>query len=86
MRRRAPRRGKITAPLLLHVASEDQFFPAPAQDKLQAGLAGHPQVTIQVYQGNDHAFARIGGEHYDASAAQLANTRTLDHFKETLGS
>ena len=28
----------------------------------------------------------IGGEHYDAAAAQLANTRTLDHFKETLGS
>jgi carboxymethylenebutenolidase len=78
--------GKITAPLLLHVASEDQFFPAEAQERLQAGLAGHPQVTIQVYQGNDHAFARIGGEHYDANAAQLANARTLAHFKETLGS
>jgi carboxymethylenebutenolidase len=78
--------GNITAPLLLHVASKDQFFPPEAQDKLAVGLAGHPHVTLQVYDGNDHAFARVGGEHYDQAAAQLANDRTLNHFKETLGS
>lgn len=74
----------ITTPLLLHMASKDQFVPPEAQEKIRAGLAGHGHVALHVYQGNDHAFARVGGEHYDAAAAALANRRTLDLFKETL--
>ena len=57
--------GAIAKPLLLHVASEDGFFPKEAQAKLAAGLEGNPHVTRQVYEGNDHAFARVGGAHYD---------------------
>ncbi len=76
--------GNISQPLLLHVASEDKFVPKAAQDKIKAGLAGHAKIDLHVYEGNDHAFARTGGEHYDAAAAQLANQRTLDFFKETL--
>jgi carboxymethylenebutenolidase len=75
----------ITTPLLLHMASKDQFVPPEAQDRIKAGLAGHPQVTLHVYEGRDHAFAREGGEHYDAEAAELANGRTLNFFKEHLG-
>ena len=75
----------ISHPLLMHVASEDKFFGAEAQAKLNAGLAGNPHVTLHVYEGNDHAFARVGGEHYDAEAAALANQRSLDCFKENLG-
>ena len=48
------------------------------------GLKGHPQCTLQVYEGNDHAFARVGGEHYDAAAAKLANDRSLTFFRENL--
>ncbi|HMB78193.1 MAG TPA: dienelactone hydrolase family protein [Kiloniellaceae bacterium] len=78
--------GAIAKPLLLHVASEDQFFPKEAQEKLKAGVAGNPLVTCQVYEGNDHAFARIGGAHYDAEAAALANGRSLDLLRESLAS
>ena len=75
---------QITRPLMLHIASKDQFVPPEAQDKIKAGLADHAQVTLHVYDGQDHAFAREGGEHYDKSAAELANGRSLDFFAEHL--
>ena len=74
----------ITKPTVLHVASEDQFVPPEAQAAVAAGLEGHPQLTIHVYEGNDHAFARPGGEHYDETAAALANDRSLACFRENL--
>ncbi len=76
---------QITRPILLHVAAKDQFVPPDAQQKIQSGLTGHPQVTLHIYEEQDHAFAREGGEHYDAAAAKLANARTADFFKEHLG-
>ncbi len=78
--------GNISKPLLMHVASEDQFVPPEAQEKIKAGLTGHPQVALHVYEGQDHAFARVGGEHYDAAAAELANGRSLAHLQAGLAS
>ena len=76
--------GNIATPLLLHLASKDQFVPAEAQQKIQAGLSGNPNVTLHLYEGQDHAFARPGGDHYDAAAAELANRRSLEHLKGNL--
>ncbi len=76
--------GGIAAPLLLHMASKDQFVPPEAQDKIKAGLADNPKVTLHVYEGQDHAFARPGGDHYDAAAAELANGRSIQHLKGNL--
>ena len=76
--------GDITRPLLMHVASKDQFVPPEAQVKIRDGLSGHAQVSLHVYEGQDHAFARVGGEHYDQAAAELANGRTLAHFSRNL--
>ncbi len=59
-------------------------MPPDAQQQIQSGLSDHPQVTLHVYEEQDHAFAREGGEHYDAAAAKLANARTADFFKEHL--
>ena len=67
----------IANPLMLHIASKDQFVPPEAQEKIKAAMAPLPHVTTHVYEGQDHAFARIGGEHYDAGAATLANERSL---------
>ncbi len=75
---------KISKPLLMHVAAKDQFFPREAQEKVITGLADNPHVKIEVYEDQDHAFARKGGEHYDQAAADLANGRTLACFKENL--
>ncbi|BBK34697.1 carboxymethylenebutenolidase [Stella humosa] len=75
----------ITRPLLMHIAEKDKFVPPEAQAKVKAALAGHPQVTVHSYPGVDHAFARIGGEHFDRAAADLANERTRTFFKTHLG-
>ncbi|HXP31795.1 MAG TPA: dienelactone hydrolase family protein [Stellaceae bacterium] len=75
----------IKKPLLLHIAEKDQFVPPPAQEKIKAGLKGNPLVTLYSYPGADHAFARIGGEHYDKAAADLANSRTAEFFRRHLG-
>jgi carboxymethylenebutenolidase len=76
---------QIQMPLLMHMASKDQFVPPEAQEKIEAALDDHHQVQLYVYEGQDHAFSRVGGEHYDASAATLANDRTLAFLKENLG-
>jgi carboxymethylenebutenolidase len=76
---------KIKAPILLHVAEKDQFVPAPAQAAMAKVLINGPRLSLYTYPGCDHAFARPGGEHFDAAAAKLANDRTSDFFAKTLG-
>lgn len=76
--------GKIKKPLMLHVAEKDEFNPPESQAEVAAGLAANPQVTIHSYPEMEHAFARPGGAHYDASAAKLANERTIAFFKQHL--
>jgi carboxymethylenebutenolidase len=76
---------KISAPMLLHVAEKDQFVPAAAQAAMAKVLINGPSLDLHTYPGCDHAFARPGGEHYDAAAAKLANDRTAAFFKKTLG-
>jgi carboxymethylenebutenolidase len=75
----------IRKPLLMHVAEKDQFVPPEAQKKIIEALKGNKLVTIYTYPGADHAFARIGGQHYDKKAADLANQRTAEFLKKHLG-
>jgi len=76
---------KLARPLLMHIAEEDQFVPKPAQQVILQALKDHPQIEIHTYPGRDHAFARVGGEHYDAADAKLAGGRTLQFFQRTIG-
>jgi carboxymethylenebutenolidase len=75
---------KITRPLMLHIAEKDQFCPPEAQAQIKATLGKNPKVTIHSYPDLDHAFARPGGEHYDKAAAETANKRTAEFFKQHL--
>ncbi len=75
----------IKKPLLLHIAEKDQFVPPEAQKKVIEALKGNKLVTIYTYPGADHAFARIGGQHYDKKSADLANQRTAEFLKKHLG-
>lgn len=76
----------ITAPLLLHVAEKDRFVSAEAQQKIIREFKDSTLVEVNVYEGADHAFARAGGEHYDAEAAKQANARTANFLASCLGS
>lgn len=76
--------GGIKKKLLMHIAEKDGFVPPEAQTKITTALAGNSNVAIHVYPGQDHAFAREGGKHWNADAAALANKRTADFFKANL--
>jgi carboxymethylenebutenolidase len=75
---------KLAEPLMLHIAGEDGFVPKEAQARIKAGLQNHANVTIHVYPGRDHAFARPGGANFDAADAELANQRTAEFLNRNL--
>ena len=76
---------KLTRPLLMHIAEEDEFVPKEAQAIILQALKDHPQIEIHTYPGRNHAFARVGGAHYDEADAKLANGRTQQFFQRTIG-
>ena len=76
---------KLARPLLMHIAEEDQFVPKEAQKVILNALKNNPYIEIHTYPGRDHAFARVGGEHYDEADARLAGGRTLAFFQRHLG-
>ena len=71
-------------PAMLHIAELDEFCPPEARQQIVDGLSGNAHYTVHVYPGVDHAFARLGGAHYDKTAADLANGRTAEFFKSHL--
>ena len=75
----------IKCPLMLHIAANDQYCPPEAQAKIHAALGRNFLVTLHDYARQDHGFARRGGVHYDAAAAELADLRTLEFFVRHLG-
>lgn len=77
--------GKIARPLMLHIAGEDSFVPKEAQGAIIQALKDKPNIEVHVYPGRDHAFARDKGKHYHAADAALANQRTRDFFRRTIG-
>ncbi len=76
---------RIGNPLMLHIAGKDEYVPPEAQKKIMEGLKNNPQVTIHFYPEMDHAFARVGGAHYDKANAELANGRSETFFRQHLG-
>jgi carboxymethylenebutenolidase len=74
----------IKRPALLHIAAEDKFVPKEAQQKIIAAMEKNYNVTTHLYEGVNHAFARVGGEHYDAPAAAKANERTATFLRQHL--
>jgi carboxymethylenebutenolidase len=71
----------IACPLMLHVAGVDKYCTPAARERIVAAL---PDATIHVYPSCEHAFARQGGMHFDAAAAELANLRTIEFLLRTL--
>lgn len=74
----------IGAPLLYHLAGADEYIGPAAQQAICAALARRPGREVHVYPGRDHAFARPGGQHFDAHDASLANARTARFFARHL--
>jgi len=49
---------KITAPMVMHLAEEDEFISKEAQTEIKAALSNKPNVEVYSYRGCNHAFAR----------------------------
>ncbi len=74
----------IKTPTILHMATLDKFSSPEAQAQIIAAANDHEAVTTYVYEKCDHAFARKGGDHYDADATKLAHARSIDLFNRAL--
>jgi carboxymethylenebutenolidase len=74
----------LHAPLLMHLAEEDEFISKAAQAEIKAALAKKPNATVYSYPGQSHAFSRHNGAHYNAAAAHLANSRTSEFLHQQL--
>ncbi len=76
---------RISRPLQLHIADQDAYFPAEGRARVVEAARSHKQVSAFVYPGADHAFARVGGTHWDARSAVIANGRSAEALVAALG-
>jgi carboxymethylenebutenolidase len=74
----------IQAPLMLHIAEQDEYATPAAVEKLLDALEENEWVDAFIYPGVQHAFARVNGVHFDARAATIANGRTTELLAEIL--
>ena len=71
--------------LLVKSAGRTQFHvPGVASSDFMANKDGNPQITTHVFPFQDHAFARVGGLHYDPVCAGLAHKLATDLLKSAL--
>lgn len=80
-----PEFGKISHPLLVHIAEKDEFSSPPVREAVLEGAKGNSHVETHVYPRVQHAFARVNGVHYDRRAATIANGRTAEALVRALG-
>ena len=75
---------KIKAPLLVHLAENDQrineMYPTYEQELKKAGV----RYEIHSYPGTQHGFHNNSTPRYNEAAANLAWERTVAFFKRHL--
>jgi len=76
--------GKVTKPLVVHIADQDEFFPAEGRAKVIAAVKGKANIACHSYPAQ-HAFARVGGVHWDGRSAAIANGRSAEALVAALG-
>jgi carboxymethylenebutenolidase len=75
---------KISAPLLLHYAGNDEGVNAGIANYEAALKANNKVYTLHMYEGKQHGFHNDTTPRYDETAAKLAWTRTLEWFNKYL--
>jgi carboxymethylenebutenolidase len=75
---------KISAPLLLQYAGNDQGVNAGIANYEAALKANNKVYVLHMYDGKLHGFHNDTTPRYDAEAAKLAWERTLEFFKKYL--
>src|SRR4029434_8051614 len=75
---------KISAPLLLQYAGNDQGINSGIAAYEAALKANNKVYTVHMYDGKQHGFHNDTTPRYDEAAAKLAWTRTLEFFNKYL--
>ena len=75
---------KISAPLLLHYAGNDQGVNAGIANYEAALKANKKKYALYMYEGKQHGFHNDTTPRYDEASAKLAWARTLDWFNKYL--
>lgn len=68
-------------PVVMHFGDKDAHIPLTDVDKVRKA---HPEVTVHVYDA-DHGFNCDHRASYDAAAAKLALSRSLEFFAQQVG-
>jgi carboxymethylenebutenolidase len=76
---------KVKSPLIVHIADQDEFFPADGRRKVVEAVKSNPKIAAHVYPDANHAFARVGGVHWQGRAATIANGRSAEALAAALG-
>ncbi|MBT9441140.1 MAG: dienelactone hydrolase family protein [Acidovorax sp.] len=75
----------IRCRLVLHIAELDGFCPPPAREAIVQTLSGRENVELYIYPGTDHAFARVGGDHFHKPSALMAHQRSVAALRRAMG-
>ncbi|MGH7189657.1 MAG: dienelactone hydrolase family protein [Acetobacteraceae bacterium] len=75
---------RVRKPLVVHIADQDEFFSAEGRAKLVAAIKHRPEIKSFVYPNANHAFARVGGVHWNGLAATIANGRSAEALASAL--
>jgi carboxymethylenebutenolidase len=73
----------VTKPLLVHIADRDEYFSPEGRAKVVAATKGQKLIASYNYDA-DHAFARVGGIHWDGRCATIANGRSAEALAKAL--
>lgn len=76
--------GKVTKPLVVHIADRDEYFPAEGRARVATAVKHNSLIACYNYDAN-HAFARVGGVHWDGRCATIANGRSAEALVKALG-
>jgi carboxymethylenebutenolidase len=79
------RADQVNAPLLLHIAMEDELCPPPAQTAIHRALGPRANVVIIDHPGVGHAFARRGSPLFNLEAAERADAATAAFLSRHIG-
>ncbi len=74
----------MRTPLMIHLAEADEYIDPAAQQAIKGAAAASADVEVFTYPGQNHAFARVNGGHFNAQAAALASARTDAFFARHL--
>jgi len=73
---------KPKVPVMAHFGEQDQ---SPTLDQSKAIAKAHPEITAHFYPNAGHGFNCDARGSYNAEAAKLARTRSLEFFRKHVG-